>query len=497
MASLSGHLLSLEALKVISGYAKSRLLGSLLIQNLVTLQTSFHKVAPMPWCEICGGAAAMKRTNDQPQEQIFGEFGNNFQQSFSGWIDPRTGVISEVTIRNLDTVKLSSLFCAAAFPARYTEGVYDDETTDSCGGKGLAQNDALMGAVGEAIERYSASRVRLRDLLRAPLQANPQDFLDPRQLCLYDENQYARKGFPFRRFDPNRSHFWVKGQWLDNGEPVWTPALMTYYSFPIGADDAFCQVTSNGLAAGVGLQDATLRAVLELIERDVFMISWLCRRPGKRLAVDDCLDQSSRNVIAELEEHGAKVELYLLNGDVNVPVVVCLGLGDGASWPGLTVTSAAHLSPRIAVRNAVLEHAHSGLYLRHRMLKDKHTAPLAPEQIRSWNFLDHGLFYLPPERAANCNFLRSDSELVSLTNLEEPSEISLDVCLKRLTLANLRVAVVDVTAPDVAQTSWRVVRALGVNMQPIYCGYGMDRLANPRLLAQSEGRLNQDIHPLC
>ena len=489
MALLCGHLLSLEALKIVSGYAKSHLLGQLLVQNLVTLQTSLHKVIAMPWCEICGGASTMQRMNHQTSADV--------QASLSEWIDPRTGIVSEVTIRQLDTAKLSSLFCAHAFPARYTEGVYDDDGFEGCGGKGLTEKDAITGAVGEAIERYSAARVRLQDLRRSPLPQHAQDFLDPIQLCLYDEDQYARKGFPFRRFDPDRSHYWVKGQWLDNRETVWAPALMTYYNFPAGADDLYCQVTSNGLAAGAGLRDATLRAVMELIERDVFMMTWLCRRPARRLIVDDCLDWSMRNVIAQLEGYGANLELYLLNGDVNVPVVVCLGLGDGATWPGLTVSSAAHLSPRIAVRNALLEHAYSGLSLRQRMLKDKQATPLAPEQVRPGSFLDHALFYLPRERAANCDFLRSGSETVSLQSLKEPTEISLEECSRRLSLAGLRVAVVDVTAPDVALTPFRVVRALGVNMQPIYCGHGMQRLANPRLLDQSRGKLNQDIHPLC
>jgi len=498
MASLSGHLLSLEALKVLSGYAKSRLLGQLLIQNLVTLETSLHKVIPMPWCEICGGARAMKLTNDQPHEWSWAEDPEDLRQSLAGWLDSRTGVISHVVLRKLDTIKSRSLFCAQALPANYTEGVYHADKFENCGGKGLTECEAMIGAVGEAIERYSASRFRLADLLRSPLSGNGENFLDPRTLCLYEENQYGRKNFPFVRFDPSQPHLWTRGRWLDNGQTVWVPALMTFYNFPDEADDLFCQITSNGLAAGIGLQDASLRSVLELVERDAFMISWLCRRPGRRLIIDDSLDQAAREVVAQLEECGAQLELYLLDAGLNIPVVACLGLGDGRCWPGLTVTSAAHLSPRIAVRNAILEHGYSGLYLRHLLHHRKHAIPVAPEQLRSWNFLDHGLFYLPVERAAACDFLRSDvDEAASLRSLEEPTELSLDHCSKRLTLAGVRVAIVDVTAPDVAQSPFRVVRALGTNMQPIHCGYGLDRLANPRLRTLLRGEVNTDIHPLC
>lgn len=496
--SLLGQLLSLEALKVLSGHAESRLHGHLMIQNLVTLETSWHQVIPMPWCEICCGAEAMALPDDKLSEcndQRDSRAG--FHQSIAGWVDSRTGVISRVSLRKLDTLQSPSFFCAQALLSNYTEGVYYPNEFENCGGKGLTQGDAMKGAIGEAIERYSASRVRLANLLCSPLLQNAGDFLDPRALCLYEDSQYDERDFPFVRFDPSKPHFWARGHWLDNGKSVWVPALMTFYKFPDHAEDAFCQTTSNGLAAGVGLEDAALRAILELVERDAFMISWLGRRPGRRLMIDDGLTDEARKVVVQLEECGARLELYLLDAGLNIPVVACLGIGDGKSWPGLTVTSAAHLSPRTAVLNAILEHAYSGVYLRHLMLEGKHAAPASPQHVRNWNFLDHGLFYLPIERAAGCNFLRSDVDAIPLRNLNEPTESSLAQCRKRLASAGMRVAIVDVTPPDVALTALRVVRALAPNMQPIHCGYGLERLANPRLKSFLRQKVTRDIHPLC
>jgi bacteriocin biosynthesis cyclodehydratase domain-containing protein len=54
MPGLLGHLLSAEALKLLSGYTNSRLFGRFLIQNLVELEASYHAVIRMPWCEVCG-----------------------------------------------------------------------------------------------------------------------------------------------------------------------------------------------------------------------------------------------------------------------------------------------------------------------------------------------------------------------------------------------------------------------------------------------------------
>lgn len=47
----------MEALKLIGNFASGRLPGRVLVQHLVTNQSSYHKIIRMPWCEVCGGAA--------------------------------------------------------------------------------------------------------------------------------------------------------------------------------------------------------------------------------------------------------------------------------------------------------------------------------------------------------------------------------------------------------------------------------------------------------
>jgi ribosomal protein S12 methylthiotransferase accessory factor len=495
MASLVGHLLALEALKLLSGYVQSRLLGRLLVHNMVTLETTTHTIIPMPWCEVCGGARVMGPGEGTPSRLIADDTPESLRRSLAGWVDSRTGVISHLVLRDSDPSDPRLPVVAYAIDSEYTEGAYNPMTPAGGGGKGLTETEAMVGAVGEAIERYSASLVRLDDLHHSTMHALAGDVLDPRRLCLYDEAQYDRPGFPFVRFDPDRPHWWIRGHWMDTGEPVWVPGLPTFYKFPSGADDRFCQATSNGLAAGVDLEDASLRAAFELVERDAFMLTWLCRRPGRRLLVDDALERGMCEVLEQLQRCGAQIELYCLDVGLSIPTVVCLGLGDGQRWPGVTVSSAAHISPLVAARKAILEQGFSGPYLRRVMTNGKFPIPGQPEQIRT--FFDHALFYVPAARTGAFDFLRSgDDTPISLGTLHE-SEVSLETCTEQLAAGGVRVAIVDVTAPDVAQSPFRVVRALGTDLQPIHCGFGVERLANPRLRALLIGELNPDPHPLC
>ncbi|MEO8285892.1 MAG: TOMM precursor leader peptide-binding protein [Chloroflexota bacterium] len=504
MAAVTGHLLSLEALKLISGYAPSTLQGTLLVQDLVTHETSTHRIISVPSCVICGEATPEDSEEHDPfehgtavQHDIFEAIRTpeDLQRTLAGWIDRRTGVIKDLVIEPGGSEGLPVSYVAVA--SAHAEDGMQPTPPEHGFGKGITHKDAMLSAVGEAIERYSAARFRRIDLLRLPLANLQGEVIDPRHLCLYSDAQYDRPFFPFPRFDPNQPIEWTRGRWLDSREPVWIPALPVYLNFDAYPREYFCQVTSSGLAAGTDLHDAGMRALFELVERDAFLLTWLARRPARRLLLDDSdLDLPTRQIMHELESLGATVELYLLDVGTNIPSVLCLGVGDGINWPGATVALATHLDPTRAVSKAILEQGQIGPHLRNLMQIGKQRIPESPEDV--WTFTDHALYYAPIDKQRAFDFLRfSEIEPVNLSDLPEPECLSLQACAERLANSGVRIALADVTSPDVARSPFRVVRAVGTDMQQLHCGHLISRLGNPRLNAMLDGPVNPDPHPLC
>jgi ribosomal protein S12 methylthiotransferase accessory factor len=512
MAPLLGHLLALEAVQIVSHYTPSHLVGRLLVQNLVTLETTLHTVIRMPWCEICGGAVAGGAPPGGPvlADRGSAEGGsstplrlndvaspNDLRELLAVWVDSRTGIIRHLAVETPQATEPELPVTSSAVLASYTEGAHYPSGPEIGSGKGLTAVEAMIGAVGEAIERYSASRYRKADLYRSALNDLNGEFLDPRQLCLYADSQYAQPNFPFARFDPNRPIEWIRGYWLDTGGAVWVPALLAYFDFRASPEERFCQVTSNGLAAGAGLEDAALRAVLEIVERDAFMITWRAERPGRRLLLDDTIEPGADEVVRQLSERGVEVELFLLDAGLSIPTVICLGVGDGKRWPGVTVALAAHVSLRTSARRAILEQGHVGPYLARLMLDGEHIIPAEPGDVRT--LIDHALYYVPPDRVQALDFLRRGGDRpIPLVELAEPPDASLAVCVGRLHAGGMRVAIAEVTSPDVTVSPFRVVRALGPDIHPIDFGFGLRRLASSRLRRLLAGGqdLNRHPHPL-
>ena len=407
---LLGHALALLTLDLLASPSATPLAGRLLIRNLVELTTSLHTVLRLPWCDVCGGAhsalhdgAVLEGSGMQLDTACDLD---DLRRMLAGIVDARTGIVQSL---ELDAPGMAlypeAPRTATATLSEYTEGRYHARC---CGessigaGKGITALEAMTRAVGEAIERYSAARFERRACLRAsvaemkamvnadPGAASSSDYLAPEQLCLYDESQYARPDFPFLRLDESARIDWVLGRWLDTGAPVYAPALPTFYNYPSCSGGGFCQVTSNGLAAGATRADASMRAAVELIERDAFMISWLARLPGRRIVLDDSIDPSTREVARQIAERGARLELYLLDVGLAVPTVLAVGFGDGRRWPGATVAMAAHLSPHAAIKKAVLEQGHVGPYLRRMMIEGKQSIPERPEDVHTLS--DHAIY---------------------------------------------------------------------------------------------------------
>jgi bacteriocin biosynthesis cyclodehydratase domain-containing protein len=60
-ARVLGHRAALEAIKLLSEYTPSGLVGRMVIQDFATLETSSHTLVRIPWCAVCGEGPAQDR----------------------------------------------------------------------------------------------------------------------------------------------------------------------------------------------------------------------------------------------------------------------------------------------------------------------------------------------------------------------------------------------------------------------------------------------------
>lgn len=232
-------------------------------------------------------------------------------------------------------------------------------------GKGLRPVDAKVSALMEAIELHHAEHpppamhVASAVELRA---SGARVALD--ELC--GVRPEARGAVGAMRRQP-----WVSGAELLSGEPAWLPASAVYAMSPTTFD-----WSSNGLASGNTLTEATLHAALEVIERDT--LSQLC--VGDDVQLEQCpvvgLAETRHDEVAELRDRiaAAGLELVVLRAPSDLPVTTYMAvLIDPQPFAPATTTNVgfgAHLSPVVAVCRAITEAAQSRLTFIHASRED-------------------------------------------------------------------------------------------------------------------------------
>jgi ribosomal protein S12 methylthiotransferase accessory factor len=464
--------------------------GSTLLDTVVAVgavdEATHHRFLPLPRCPVCGGAARLAG-KDAPERRK--------ADQLTALVDPLTGVIPALFTDPPAAAAPTMPVVVTAAPPHVVDEDGSLRLLPAGWGKGLTPADAVRSALGEAVERYSASLPDPDRIVWARLEELEGDVLDPRLVPLYGQTQYERASFPYVPFDPAVRHPWVAGRRLENGAEVWVPAVLAFLSLDIGRENLISQGTSNGLATGTEHDDAALRAVLELVERDAMMAAWLTGAPGRRIVVDDTLEPALASVLGGIESLGVTVELYLLPTSVCGTATICLGLSDGDTWPGVTMGLGADLDPAEAVRQAILELGQTGPYLTHLLRSGKLRIPGEPESVET--MLDHAAFYFPVDRASAFDRLRGGDDAVPLGSLLTwDGERSLEACAAALERAGVRVALVDVTSSDIATTPFRVVRAVSPDLQPISYGYGFERAPAERIRSRVLGEGLPPIHPI-
>lgn len=372
-------------------------------------------------------------------------------------------------------------------------------------GAGRSREEAVGAAVGEAIERYSASFIPHERLLVATAAELGSLAPDPAGFGLFAESQYVLPGFAYTRFTRETLLPWIDALDLTTGDRTWIPADLVFLQ-DVGQPDRrrIGYATSSGLACAATAEDALERALLELLERDAFMIAWWRRLSPPRLewSAHPWLEAVDQRYFCPTGLEYAALDLSSLH---DLPIVA--GIVRGAAGSGAALGVGAAAAPRVedAWWRALAEAFASRSACRKLRLLDPGRT-YADDGSDVACFDDHICFYGEEERAELAAFLWSSSETRAAADtpaLSADKEERLAQLVQRVERAGSRAFAVDVTAPDVAAAGLSVIRAVAPGLCALDADHAARFLGSPRLTEVSERdiltsrvRTIDDLNPL-
>lgn len=320
------------------------------------------------------------------------------------------------------------------------------------GGVGDTPELARVAAIAEALERYAASVVDIPT--SAWHMIGPQHRLGFDDFTLHTTEQQAD---PLLATVGYGSHPQLAEMWrLSDGRATHVPAALVGLTTDHGT-----MSTSSGLAAGFSLEQAMLRGVEELIERDAFMSTWLHQIPGRDVAFEP--------QATDVAEMGGWLRAYDLTPAWSPhPVAAVLGMVPLEGEPRCSMGLACRGRWTDAVIKAEQECLQGTVFAGYEVRREPRHRQLEPHEVS--DFDRHAVYYSArPERFNPLPIFRGTA---TAPPAGVPAGTSVSEQLRGL-VAVLADAGIDIygrelTTIDLHQIGLRVVRVLAPSLTPIH-----------------------------
>lgn len=475
------HLIVEESQRVLQG-RRAQLEGRVFLINLKTLKSIPHFFLPDPLCSVCGqlpyDTSIEAEISLQPSPKINADsyrcrsIDNLKDVLVEDYLDYRTGIL------NGKRFNLESPFADTSVNLPLFK---EDVAT---GGRSHSYAESELSAILEGLERYCGLAPRnKRTVIHDSFHNLSNQALNPVKVGLHAKEQYERPDFPFQPFDPDHSIDWVWGYSFLQERPILVPQWLAYYNS--GCKDGFVYETSNGCALGGSLEEAIFYGILEVVERDSFLMTWYAQLPVPRFDPYSTDDQELRLMVDRLQAvAGYDLNLFNTTMENGIPSVWVVAKNKKQKGVNLICAAGAHPDPIRAVKSAI--HELTGTML---MLDKKFEANQKKvEQMLHDPFLvqqmeDHSMLYNLPQAQKRLQFLLDENRPLRTFDEEykwkaRHADLTDDLkdILQVFRRLKLDVIVVNQTRPEVSRNGLHCVKVLIPGMLPMTFGHHFTRL---------------------
>ncbi|MFC4494966.1 TOMM precursor leader peptide-binding protein [Streptomyces ovatisporus] len=457
--------------------------------DLETLAVRTFPLLAEPLCPECGpyepdtaDAAARLRPVPRPKPDADTyrlRPASSYPMPLQALANPVTGALGAGTWINV-TSPTTAPVAGSVFMRGYA-GLTD--VTWSGQGNGFDTSREL--AFLEGLERYAGTHRRRRGPLLTEAYSNIREqALDPAECGFYAPETY-RDDPMVAPFDPDREIPWVWGFSLRDERPVLVPARLAYYSAGLAADN-FVFECSNGCAIGSCLEEAVLGGLLELVERDAFLLAWYGGTPLTEIDLRSAGDGPVAAMAARAAMQGYDVHAFDNRIDLAVPVVTALAVRRDGGPGSFSFGAGASLDPRAALEGALSEVL---TYIPHlpRQVAERRAEleAMADDFGKVLHLKDHAQLYglprmtrhvrtyLEPPRVRTADSLWSEWEQRRPRTGDLADDLAL--CRDELVRAGHDVIVVDQTTPEQERIGLCTVATVVPGLLPIDFGWRRQR----------------------
>ncbi|MFJ5679431.1 TOMM precursor leader peptide-binding protein [Streptomyces sp. NPDC093097] len=472
------------------------------IVSLTAMAVDVHPFLPDPHCPVCGGLpedrppALMDAARPKLRPDLYRvrDLRADWDALVATYVDGRTGLVRQLDVRT------DYRYPMVSAPLHLPDG-----QQEAGFGRDLDYASCARTALAEALERLGGARPGgRRTAVRACYREVAERALCPTELGLYPPERYTEPDFPYPPFAPELELNWVWGHSFARNAPILVPEDYAYYRTRHGNPLArpLAYEVSNGCALGGCLEEAALHGIVELAERDAFLLTWYARLPVPRVDLATVSDVRIA-VLAERirQDSGHEVMAFATTAEHGIPTAWVMAVHPSAAGkqaagpvePAVICAAGAHFDPERALLNGLLELSANLGWNREAYRRERERiAALVDEPHLVREMRDHALLYCHPAAFDRFGFLLADGrgrpveEAFARADCRpRGAELRQDLAevVARFTGRGQDVIVVDQTTDEHRAGGLACAKVIIPGLLPMTFGHGMRRTHGlPRLL---------------
>lgn len=475
---------------------QARCYNAFLYLQLGTLALQRHSFLPEPDCPDCQAFTdsplqdtarptsliLQSQPKLKPDTYRVRSLKDEKRQLTEHYVDAQSGLIRAL---NKDTGNL-----CANFVVKLT--VQDGQRTEVGVGRSFDFEQSYVSALAEALERYGGlCPGEKRTAIRSCFRELGEQALNPRLLGFPSQEQYHRPDSSYVEYTDDLIFNWVWGYSFQAQRPILIPEQCVYYgSNPSSSKERrFLYEISNGCALGGCLEEAILYGMLEIAERDAFLLTWYTQLQVPRIDPYSAHDPLI-GLILERIYHTTGYTVYAFNITLEqgVPCFWAMAV-DEQRRPGMpraVCSAGSHLDPQKALINALQEVSAVLQQQLERYPGERQRAlPMLEDPYLVTRMSDHSLLYSLPEAFERLEFLYHTPHQQTFEeafpehfNAQPGTDLLEDLkdLLARYAQTGIDTLVVDQTKAEHRLSNFRCVKVLMPGTVPMTFGHHTRRL---------------------
>lgn len=345
---------------------------------------------------------------------------------------------------------------------------------------------ALSAAANAAVAHYAAALYDRHALPLSSFAAADFPCARPAEFALFNQEQYARPGFPYVPAEDETPLRWASTIDLATGETTYVPAAFVFHPYVYdrrSGDKPIAPAAAAGLACGNDVAEAALQGLADVVCRDAMAIFWQAMTVPPQI-VRETLTNRLREMIERFEAGGDRVVVLDVTSDNAVPAFAAVLQSRDLQYPAAVCDAGADLDPEVAVVKALRRLAEA-----RRVCQGARKTLEPPTPANDWEDmvdpLDHLVVAADHSRRESFGFAVSSDISRDFGECEPRSTGSVDgdleAMVRLVATSGHRPYAANLTSADVATFGIAVCRVVVPGYQPLYASHRSRALGGARL----------------